>query len=299
MSLSLIERTRRLEIPAALIVHDDWVIYGPGFDQWIRMWRGRRRLLAPVAETLLGVPTSVDLADAGRFLFNSRYTEERAGLVSLSPSNKRVVYPGIEPALRQARPRRPWGWRLLYLGRIDRQKGIDTAVQALIHLPTEATLEVWGTGNDRYLAEMRGLASEHGLADRVRFHGWAGPEERLSAYDNADVVVFPVRWAEPFGLVPLEAMGLGRPVVSTLRGGAAEFLCDGENALIFEADDPRGLADAVSRLAAQEPLRERLLEGGRETANRFTVERFADEAVGEIVRAAQEPLAHQDGDAER
>src|SRR5579859_1853819 len=78
MSLSLIERVRRLGIPAALIVHDDWLVYGPGFDQWLRMWRGRRLVLAPLAERVLGLPTSVDLQRAGRFVFNSRYTRDAA-----------------------------------------------------------------------------------------------------------------------------------------------------------------------------------------------------------------------------
>ena len=80
---------------------------------------------------------------------------------------------------------------------------------ARIQRGVDATLDVWGTGNARYIEEMKALAQQLGLAERVRFLGWAGPEERLSAYEDADVVVFPVRWEEPFGLVPLEAMGVG------------------------------------------------------------------------------------------
>ncbi len=97
------------------------------------------------------------------------------------------------------------------------------------------------------------------------------------------MVVFPVRWEEPFGLVPIEAMGVGRPVVSTARGGSAEFLRPGENALVFEAGDPQALAAAVTRVASDRELRERLLEGGRQTAADHTIERFADETVQAIV----------------
>jgi glycosyltransferase involved in cell wall biosynthesis len=129
----------------------------------------------------------------------------------------------------------------------------------------------------------------------VRFRGWAGPKDRLAAYQDADVVVFPVRWEEPFGLVPLEAMGVDRLVVSTMRGGTAEFLRDGENALVFEPDDPVGLAAVISRLAAEEPLRERMLEGGRQTARHYTVERFAEETIGVIARAAGPPLGKTTG----
>jgi glycogen(starch) synthase len=287
MSLSLIERARRASIPAIFIVHDDWLVYGRHFDQWIRMWQGRRRLLAPLAERLLRLPTAVHPAEAGRFVFNSRYTHDAALRAGVRPSWTKVIHPGIELSLQKEPPRKPWRWQLLYIGRIDHQKGIDTAVQALARLPAKATLDVWGTGNERYLAELRSLAQQLEVAERVRFHGWAGPRERIRAYADADVVVFPVRWEEPFGLVPLEAMAVERLVVSTARGGTAEFLRRGNNALVFEPDDAAALADAVSLLASDTALRERLLQGGRETAARYTLERFAEDTVREIVDAAR------------
>jgi glycogen synthase len=286
MSLSLIERVRRKGIPAAFIVHDDWLVYGPGFDQWLRMWRGRRLMLAPLAERLLGLPTRVSVERAGTFVFNSRYTRDTAARTGLDLGDARVVYPGIEADLRDELPSRAWEWRLLYIGRLDQQKGIDTAVEALAHLPAQATLEVWGTGNQDYTSQMRSLAGQLGLDDRVSFRGWAGPADRLGAYERADVVLFPVRWQEPFGLVPIEAMGLGRPVVSTARGGSAEFLRDGENALVSEPGDAQGLAGAITRLASDPQLRERLLRGGRLTAAEHTIERFADQTVQAILDAA-------------
>jgi glycogen synthase len=286
MSLSLIERVRRKGIPAAFIVHDDWLVYGPGFDQWLRMWRGRRLMLAPLAERLLGLPTRVSVERAGTFVFNSRYTRDTAARTGLDLGDARVVYPGIEADLRDELPSRAWEWRLLYIGRLDQQKGIDTAVEALARLPAQATLEVWGTGNQDYTSQMRSLAHRLGLDDRVSFRGWAEPADRLGAYERADVVLFPVRWQEPFGLVPIEAMGLGRPVVSTARGGSAEFLRDGENALVFEPGDAQGLAGAITRLASDPQLRERLLRGGRLTAAEHTIERFADQTVQAILDAA-------------
>jgi glycogen synthase len=286
MSLSLIERVRRKGIPAAFIVHDDWLVYGPGFDQWLRMWRGRRLMLAPLAERLLGLPTRVSVERAGTFVFNSRYTRDTAARTGLDLGDARVVYPGIEADLSDELPTRDWGWRLLYIGRLDRQKGIDTAVEALARLPAQATLEVWGTGNQDYTSQMCSLAHRLGLDDRVSFRGWAGPADRLGAYERADVVLFPVRWQEPFGLVPIEAMGVGRPVVSTARGGSAEFLRDGANALVFEPGDAQGLAGAITRLASDPQLRERLLRGGRLTAAEHTIERFADQTVQAILDAA-------------
>jgi glycogen(starch) synthase len=286
ISLSLIEKVRRMGLPAAFVVHDDWLVYGPKYDQWIRMWRGRRRLLAPVVERLLGVPTSVAMDRAGRFVFNSQYMLESARSAGIRPPIASVVPPGIEPALQRALEPRPWRWRVLYIGRLDRQKGIDTAVRALALLPTQATLDIWGTGEEVYISAMKAMAAELGVDRRVRFHGWAGPVERLAAYREADVVVFPVRWQEPFGLVPLEAMGVRRLVVSTSQGGSAEFLRDEENALVFDPDDAVALATSIERLAEDGDLRDRLLQGGLQTASRYTLERFADATVREMVAAA-------------
>jgi glycosyltransferase involved in cell wall biosynthesis len=163
---------------------------------------------------------------------------------------------------------------------------VDVAIRALPRLPEAATLSIWGTGDDRYVEEMRRLAAELGVGDRVRFEGWADADQLVRIYADADAVLFPVRWEEPFGLVPLEAMGIGRPVVSTARGGTAEFVRDGENALVFGVDDDEALSGAILRLGEDARLRERLREGGRQTAARFTLSQFAERTVQEILRAA-------------
>ena len=121
------------------------------------------------------------------------------------------------------------------VGRIDPRKGIDLAIEAVALLPDGATLAVVGGGDAAHLAELRQLASERGVADRVTFT--SSERDRLrDVYADADVVLFPVRWEEPWGLVPLEAMAVGTPVVASGRGGSAEFLRERENCLIFDPD---------------------------------------------------------------
>lgn len=289
MSLSLIERVRRAGRPAVSVVHDDWVVYGRQHDQWLRMWRGRRMLLAPLAERLLGLPTCVDLGGSGPFVFNSRYTRDQARQAGLSTMCEDVIHPGIDDkylAAPASAPARSWRWRLACVGRIDRQKGIDTAVGALAHLPEAATLTVWGTGDQSYVQEMTDQARTLGLGDRVRFAGWADAGRLCEVYAGADAVLFPVRWEEPFGLVPIEAMAAGCPVVATARGGSAEFLRDGDNALIVPADDPAAMATALGRLAADPSLRARLREGGGATAGQHSIGRFATATVDAMERAA-------------
>jgi glycosyltransferase involved in cell wall biosynthesis len=172
------------------------------------------------------------------------------------------------------------------VGRIDPRKGIDLAIQALAGLPAEARLTVVGDGDRDHLSELRDLAHRVEVADRVTFLP-AEPRERLrDRYAEADALLFPVRWQEPWGLVPLEAMAVGTPVIATGRGGSGEYLRDRENCLLFELESgPSALVDAVLQLGRDESLRHRLHEGGRATAAGIGPDNFSV-AVEETLEAA-------------
>ena len=281
MSLSLIERVRRTGIPAVGVVGDEWLRWGPRADAWTRLFRKRPRL-ARLAERATGLPASPDLSGAALWLFNSEAV--RRGALESVPGLERtgVVHPGIDDSLFfQPAPERDWSWSLLYLGRLDSRKGVHLAVEALRHLPAEARLVLQGKGDEDYLRELRGLVERLDLTERVTFS--MAPRSAIPAvYAAADAVLFPVQWEEPWGLVPLEAMAMGRPVVATGTGGSAEYLAGGVNCLLFEPrDSPEALAAAVSRLGATPSLRARLREQGLETASRFT-----ETAYNEAIRAA-------------
>jgi glycogen(starch) synthase len=288
MSLSLIEQTRRARIPIVLVVHDDWLIYGPRVDAWIRLW-ARFRAIAPLAALLSGVPTRFRPERADHVLFNSQHMLRRARGHGLELGNAAVVPPGIEPRFREPAPAPPWRWRMLCVGRLERHKGFDTAIAALASLPPKAALTIVGSGDPAYTAELHAKAAQLGVSDRVVFTGRVDREGVVARFAAADVVVFPVRWEEPWGLVPLEAMGIGRPVVTTARGGSAEFLDDGENTLVIPPDDPSSLSAAVSRLGSDPALRERLRAGGIRTASAHTAEAFEAAVLAELEAWASSP----------
>jgi glycosyltransferase involved in cell wall biosynthesis len=169
---------------------------------------------------------------------------------------------------------RPWRWQLLHAGRVDERKGIATVIEALALCPPDATLEVLGRGDAEHLAALRTLASDLGVTDRVKF-GECDRDELALRYGNADAAVFAPLWDEPFGLVPIEAMACGTPVVGSPTGGAAEFMADGTNCLAFAPGDSHGLADALVRLSQDPALRARVVRGGLETASHYTVDRMA------------------------
>ncbi len=262
MSLSMIERVHRAGLPATAVVVDDWLLYGPKVDGWWRLLRRDKRRLE----------------GACRWLFASETLLARAREAGFDSADVRVVHPGIDSGLfdcaRGSHPRADWRWRLLYCGRIDERKGIDIAVQALAHLPTEATLRIVGGGDERHVGELRALIDRLGLSARVTLE--RRPRADLPRiYADSDALLFPVRWLEPFGLVPLEGMACGTPVIATGRGGSGEYLRDGENCLLFDVEDgPAALAGAVRRLAQEPGLRKRLAAGGRVTAGRFSEAAF-------------------------
>jgi glycogen(starch) synthase len=284
MSMSLIEAVRRRGTPAVGFVQDDWMVYGPRVDAWQRVG-ARMGPLRGVAERALGPPFRVRLDRAATWVFVSRTVRARAVAAGYDVADAAIEPSGIDPALYPAAPApSEWGWNLLCVGRIDRRKGIHVAIRALADLH-EASLDVVGSGDRRHLMELEQLARDVGAAERVRFR--ARPRaELVEDYARADAVLFPVQWEEPWGLVPLEAMAVGRPVIATGTGGSGEYLRDGVNCLIFKPrDDPSALAAAVRRLAEDEDLCDRVRAEGFATAARFT-ERAFNDAVLEIVEAA-------------
>jgi glycosyltransferase involved in cell wall biosynthesis len=286
MSLSLLERVRRRGLPAVAFVHDDWLDYGPRVDAWLKLFTGPRRgRLARPAEAILRMPARVDFDAAARYVFVSERTRQRALEAGHNPGDWGIAHSGVDPAYLDPRPERPWAWRLLYVGRIDARKGIGTAVDALAQLPAEATLTIVGEGDPSAEAGLRAQAERLGVAERIELAGFRSRADLPAAYEAADVVVFPVIWEEPWGLAPIEAMALGRPVIATGRGGSGEYLRNGENALLFEAGDATALAAAVTRLAADGELRARLRAGGLHTAPLHTEDVFNAAVLREVEAA--------------
>jgi glycosyltransferase involved in cell wall biosynthesis len=295
MSLSLIERARRRGLPSNAVVCDDWLLYAPEVDAWTRAFARRPWLRGPV-RMATGIPTSVDLEAVGPALFPSARTRDRA-LEAVALADADVCPQGVDATLFPPAAQKPWTWRLLYVGRIDPRKGIALAIAALAELPAQATLTIAGAGDDAHLAELRDAASARGLTDRIVFTV-RSREELAALYAESDAVLFPVVWEEPWGLVPLEAMAVGRCVVASGRGGSGEYLRDGENCLLADPDEgPNRLAAAIEELAGDERLRRRLREGGFQTAAAISEEHWNRTVASLCERAARpdEPIKSTPG----
>lgn len=280
MSLSLLHRLAREGTPFVGVVCDEWPIYVERTDQWMRIWH-RLPPVWRVVGKLSGVPTGFpDIGGCGSFCFVSHDLRDRC--LSRSSWHYRrstVTYSGINtdifPVI-EDKADAVWSWELVTAGRMDPRKGFDTAIEALTHLPAEARLRILSSADAPYRMELERRAADLGVDDRVSFSLTDRAGVR-AAFMKADAVLFPSAWEEPFGLVPVEAMACGVPVVASGTGGSSEFLADEHNCLLFSPGSPASLAHAVRRLKSSFQLRERLVEQGKATARELTVERLAVE----------------------
>ena len=130
-------------------------------------------------------------------------------------------------------PNDPALFHVLFAARLVRDKGPDLFVKAAIGLPQDIHMHVIGSGGEESL--LRKLIEENKLATQVHLHGWKPREELLAFFRHASLFIHPCRWPEPFGLVVVEALRAGLPIVATEDTGAA--WAAGEAGVTFKKDD--------------------------------------------------------------
>jgi len=171
--------------------------------------------------------------------------------------------------------------RIVVVTRLVERKGVADVIAALSALPG-VELVVAGGGeadllrDDPEARRLASLAKELGVVERVELRGRIDREHVAPLLRSADVVVCSP-WYEPFGIVPLEAMACGRPVVASAVGGLIDTVVDGVTGLHMPPRRPDKLAHAIGRLLADPVLRERLGAAGAERArSRYEWARVAD-----------------------
>ena len=196
---------------------------------------------------------------------------------------------------RRARPHLPWlancpnaldfslypvkphrGDYLLFLGRLSPDKGCHRAIA--VAAETGLPLRIAGKKHEPVEEEyFRELVEPH-LDDRVRYLGEVNHGQKVELLQHARATLFPIDWEEPFGLVMIESMACGTPVIATRRGAVPEVIEDGRSGVVV--DDYRRMAAALEEADALAPL-----ECRRYAEERFSPERMVASYV-EAYRAA-------------
>jgi glycosyltransferase involved in cell wall biosynthesis len=154
---------------------------------------------------------------------------------------------------------------VLFVGRLDDGKGVPDLINAVEGVNVQ--LRVVGDGNRR--EEFEELARQRLDSDSYTFIGEVPHEKVHKEYQAADLFCLP-SYHESFGIVVLEALSCGLPVVTTNLDAIVEYVDDGENALLFEPGDVSALEDTLRRLADSEDLRRQLSAAGRQTALQYS-----------------------------
>jgi D-inositol-3-phosphate glycosyltransferase len=228
---------------------------------------------------------------------------ELRDLYGADPATVQVIPCGVDPTLfrpiRQADARERLGRDqceriVLFVGRIEQIKGIDVLLRALgllffrrPDLRSDVCLLVVGgaldPGDDapetEKILELRRLVHEHRMEANVNFVGSLDQETLALYYAAADVCAVP-SLSESFGLVALEAMACGTPVVGTRVGGLQTLIEDGESGLLVPAGDYQALAEAIAQVLSDHRLRTHLAHGARDRAEHFTWQSVGEKIVG-------------------
>jgi len=255
----------------------------------------KNRTLAAGArpEPALRIRVEGEIAQQADLLLAST-EQESADLVSAygaDPSRVFVVPPGVDLAMFQpidpAEARRTIGYGpgrlLLFVGRLERLKGVEVAIRALALLRDRAhddvRLLILGEdskdGDESEKERLKKVASEVGVRESVDFLGSVAHHELPFFYSAADVCVMP-SYSESFGLVGLEAQACGRPVVGSDVTGLRSVVRDEVTGYLIEGHNPAAYAARVGGLLDNPELAQQMGRRGRLLAQRFSWTRTAD-----------------------
>jgi glycogen(starch) synthase len=194
--------------------------------------------------------------ESWRVICCSQYMKAELQRVFQMPGDKiRIipngVYPAdfektsLEPEMVRSRYCAPDESMIFYVGRIVREKGLGVLLDAfsrVLGIEPKAKLVIAGKGP--YLDELKHRAYQLGIYHRVYFAGYIDDDTRNALYKSASVAVFPSLY-EPFGIVALEGMAAGAPVIASDAGGLGEIIHHGDNGLKVYCDNVNSLADNI------------------------------------------------------
>lgn len=180
---------------------------------------------------------------------------------------------------------------ILFAGRIEPLKGIDTLLCAMSLIKNHNSLAVedvsvtivggdpWSDDQSHEMARLQELREELGVTDIVTFLGAKDQEVLPNYYAAAEMVVMPSHY-ESFGLVALEAMAMGIPVIASEVGGLAFLVKDGDNGFLVPSRDPEALAERIYTLLMDPACRRRIGANAREYAQGYAWPRIAERLLG-------------------
>jgi len=168
---------------------------------------------------------------------------------------------------------------ILFFGSLVPYKGPDILLKAFKIIKKEfSEVKLIFAGRGQMLVELQNMAKKFDLEDDVIFLGFVEEEEKALYYKSADIFSLPsTNMAESFGIVNLEAMASGIPIVSSNLGGIPDIIKDEKNGLLAKPHDHQSLANAILRLLKNDDLRLKMGDNGRKMTKHYTWDKIAIE----------------------
>lgn len=161
-----------------------------------------------------------------------------------------------------------------YIGRLDREKGVDKLLEALTYLNDRNDIKCFVVGNSffssaeekKYNNKLHSILKN--VNDKVTFTGYIDNSDLYKIYASSDCIVIPTQVEEAFGMVALEAMRMKKPVIASNSGALPEILSP-QGSIIFEKKDIHALSEAIRRIASDKKIREKMGEKNYIAGDRF------------------------------
>ncbi len=183
---------------------------------------------------------------------------------------------------------------ILYVGRLDVLKGIDRLLNAMAYIKNGHNLKlivIGGDGDSQYDVELQRLSRKLQIQDLINFQGMVVQEELPRFYNAADVVVIP-SYYESFGLVALESLACGTPVVTTRVGGAESVIKQGETGYVVASNDPHILAEKIMLVLSRSNENTESINSTRASIASFGWSNVAESVVKECRTAIADYFTH-------
>lgn len=197
------------------------------------------------------------------------------------PQNRIFIIPPVIQNAGQEKVELPADNMILFVGQLIRGKGVDLLLNAFTNITVDYRAVIVGDGNAR--DELAELSSNLGLADRVQFAGWIDHDQLQRYYSEAAVVAVPSRWPEPFGMVGLEAMKYGRPVVGFNVGGIKDWLEHKVTGILVPEQDVEKFAEALEQMLSDKEAAKSYGENGyKRMSEKYCFEEYLNKLEGHL-----------------
>jgi glycosyltransferase involved in cell wall biosynthesis len=189
--------------------------------------------------------------------------------------------------------------RVLFVGRLEERKGIDTIIAALPAIMESGAVDSFDIVGDDQLPDGDGVTYRQIIErrfgselwfDKIHLHGHVDQDQLDQFYSNCSIFIAPSKY-ESFGLIYLEAMRFSKPCIGTTAGGIPEVVANNVTGILIEPGNSEELAQAVLKLCENSALRRKFGNAGRQRfLDSFTVGRFAERIVQHVGASSSKAL---------